>query len=113
MARADGGTLLVELLSEREAGLDEDLVLAEVNKALPRTVLAGDDRQPTLLVHEGHGTVDADDTPVPVMSVIMPAGSDSQLTDPARIDLSQTWEFPQAQDVLGRCRAALTVGEMF
>jgi hypothetical protein len=111
MPRADGGTLLVELLYERGAGLDEDVLLAEVNKALPRTVLAGDDRQPTLLVHEGHGTVDSDDAAVPVMSVLMPGREGDLLTD--RVDLSQTWEFPRAQGVLDRCRSALTVGEMF
>src|SRR5215831_2919502 len=111
MPRADGGTLLVELLYERGIGLDEDLLLAEVNKALPSTVLAGDDRQPTLLVHEGHGTVDSDDAAVPVMSVLMPGHEDDLLTD--RVDLSQTWEFPRAQGVLDRCRSALTVGEMF
>jgi hypothetical protein len=113
MTQADSGSLLVELLYEQEARLDDGLLLAEVNKVLPRTVLAGDDRQPTLLVHEGHGAVDSDDTPVPVMSVLMAAGNDGHLADRARIDLSQTWEFPQAQGVLDRCRAVLTVGEMF
>src|SRR4029077_13032678 len=72
------------------------------------------DRQPTLLVHEGYGDVYPLDGPVvPVMSVLMTADRDDQLKDPARIDLSQTWEFPQAQEVLDRCRSALTVGEMF
>lgn len=108
------GSLLVELLYEHQAGLDEAGLLAEVNKTLPGTVLAGDDRQPTLLVHEGHGDVDLIDGPtVPVMSVLMTADDDDRLTDPDRIELSQTWEFPQAQAVLGRCQSALTVGEMF
>jgi hypothetical protein len=108
------GSLLVQLLYEHQAGLDEAGLLAEVNKSLPGTVLAGDDRQPTLLVHEGHGDVDLIDGPtVPVMSVLMTADDDDQLTDPDRIELSQTWEFPQAQAVLGRCQSALTVGEMF
>jgi hypothetical protein len=113
MAQADGSTLLVELLYEQEAGLDEGQLLAEVNKALPRTVLAGDDRPPTLLVHEGYGEVDTGDAPVPVMSVIMATDNNDHLSDPARIDLSQTWEFPQAQGVLDQCRAAMTIGEMF
>jgi hypothetical protein len=103
MAQADGGALLVELLYERKTGLDEDRVLAEVNKVLPHTVLAGDDRQPILLVHEGHGTVNGDEAAVPVMSVLMPGHEDDLLTDPGRIDLSQTWEFPRAQKVLDRC----------
>jgi hypothetical protein len=102
--RPDTGSLLAELLYEQQA---------EVNQALPGTVLAGDDRQPALLVHEGHGHVDPIDGPaVPVMSVLKTADDDDQLKDPDRIDLSQTWEFPQAQAVLGRCRSALTVGEM-
>jgi Domain of unknown function (DUF4261) len=110
----DASSLLVELLYERQAGLDEAGLLAEVNKALPDTVLAGDDRQPTLLVHEGHGDVDIADGPtVPIMSVLMTADDDQQLKNPDRIDLSQTWEFPQARAVLDRCRSALTIGEMF
>src|SRR5215470_3395763 len=110
----DVGSLLVELLYEHQACLNEGGLLAEVNKTLPDTVLAGDDRQPTLLVHEGHGDVDLIDGPtVPVMSVLMTEADDDQLKDPERIDLSQTWEFPQAQAVLDRCRSALTVGEMF
>jgi hypothetical protein len=113
MAQADGSTLLVELLYEQETGLDESRLLAEVNTVLPRTVLAGDDRQPTLLVHEGYGEVDPGGAAVPIMSVLMPADNGDHLSDPARIDLSQTWEFPQAQAVLDRCRAALTIGEMF
>jgi hypothetical protein len=110
----DAGSLLAELLYERQAGLDQAGLLAEVNQDLPGTVLAGDDRQPTLLVHEGHGDVDLIDGPtVPIMSVLTNADDDDQLKDPDRIDLSQTWEFPQAQAVLCRCRSALTVGEMF
>jgi hypothetical protein len=112
MAQADASTLLVELLYEQETGLDESRLLAEVNTVLPRTVLAGDDRQPTLLVHEGYGEVDPGGAAVPIMSVLMPADNGDHLSDPARIDLSQTWEFPQAQAVLDRCRAALTIGEM-
>jgi hypothetical protein len=112
MAPADGGLLLVELLYEQETRLDEGDLLAEVNKVLPHTVLAGDGRQPTLLVHEGHGTAD-DDAPTPVMTVLMPADPNDHLVDPARIDLSQTWEFPQAQGILDRCHTALTVSEMF
>jgi hypothetical protein len=110
----DAGSLLVELLYEHKAGLDEAGLLAEVNRTLPDTVLAGDDRQPTLLVHEDYGDVDiVDGTAVPIMSVLMTADHDDQLKDPDRIDLSQTWEFPRAQAVLDRCRSALTVGEMF
>jgi Domain of unknown function (DUF4261) len=112
MSPADGGLLLVELLYEQETRLDEGDLLAEVNKVLPHTVLAGDGRQPTLLVHEGHGTAD-DDAPTPVMTVLMPADGNDHLADPARIDLSQTWEFPQAQVIRDRCRAALTISEMF
>jgi len=110
----DAGSLLVELLYEHEAGLDEAGLLAEVNRTLPDTVLAGENRQPTLLVHEDYGNVDPGDGPVvPIMSVLMTADRDDQLNDPDRIDLSQTWEFPDAQTVLDRCRSALTVGEMF
>jgi hypothetical protein len=110
----EAGSLLVELLYEHQAGLDQAGLLAEVNKALPDTVLAGDDRQPTLLVHEGHGDVDTADGPtVPIMSVLMTADDDQQLKNPDRIDLSQTWEFPQARAALDRCRSALTIGEMF
>jgi Domain of unknown function (DUF4261) len=89
MTHVDGDALLVEMLYEQEAGLDAGQLLDEVNKVLPRTVLAGDDGQPTLLVSYGH------------------------LSDPARIDLSQTWGFPQARRVLDRCEAVLTIGEMF
>jgi Domain of unknown function (DUF4261) len=113
MAPADNGAVLVELLYEQETRLDEGRLLAEVNKVLPQTVLTGDDRQPTLLVHEGDGDVDTVEAGVPVMSVIMPVDNDDYLTDPARIDLSQTWAFPQAQTALDRCRAALAIGEMF
>ena len=114
MPQPDAGSLLVELLYEHQACLNEGGLLAEVNKTLPDTVLVGDDRQPTLLVHEGHGDVDLIDGPtVPVMSVLMTEDDDDQLKDPDRIDLSQTWEFPPAQAVLGRCQSALTVGEMF
>jgi len=114
MPQPDASSLLVELLYEHKAGLDEADLLAEVNKTLPDTVLAGDDRQPTLLVHEDYGDVYPVDGPVvPIMSVLMTADRDDQLKDPARIDLSQTWEFPEAQAVLARCRSALTVGEMF
>jgi len=112
MAQADSGALLVELLYGQQPRLDERRLLAEVNKALPGTVLTGDEPQPTLLAHEGHGATDIGDAGVPVMSVIMPVGP-GQLADPGRIDLSQTWDFPQARAVLGRCRAALTIGEMF
>jgi hypothetical protein len=120
--QVDSSTLLVKLLYEQEPCLDEGTVLAEVNKVLPSTVLAGDDLLPTLLVHQGHAT---GDVPVPVMSVLMPTGDGGRLADPGRIDpshwmdashrvdLSQTWEFPQARAVLDQCRAALTVGEMF
>ena len=113
MSPADSGALLVELLYERQTRLDEGHLLAEVNKVLPHTVLTGDNRQPTLLVHEGDSDMDTVEAGVPVMSVIMPVDDDDYLTDPARIDLSQTWEFPQAPAALGRCRAALTIGEMF
>jgi Domain of unknown function (DUF4261) len=113
MAPADSGALLVELLYERETRLDEGRLLAEVNKVLPQTVLTGDGRQPMLLVHEGDSDADTVEAGVPVMSVIMPVDDDDYLTDPARIDLGQTWEFPQAQTMLDRCRAALTIGEMF
>ena len=113
MPPPDASSLLVELLYEHKAGLDQAGLLAEVNKTLPDTVLAGDDRQPTLLVHEGYGDVDPVDGPaVPVMSVLTTADGE-QLKDPDRIDLSQTWEFPQAPAVLDRCRAALAIGEMF
>jgi hypothetical protein len=106
----DGGSLLVEPLYEHQAGTDEAGLLAEVNKALPDTVLAGGDRQPTLLVHEDYGEVYPRDGPaVPIMSVLMTADRDDQ-KDPARIGLSQTWEFPEAQAVLERCRSA---GERF
>jgi len=114
VAQPDASSLLVELLYEHKAGLDQPGLLAEVNKTLPDTVLAGDDRQPTLLVHEDYGDTDPVDGPVvPVMSVLMTVDGGDQLKDPDRFDLSQTWEFPQAQEVLNRCRAALTIGEMF
>jgi Domain of unknown function (DUF4261) len=113
MTQADGSTLLVELLYRQDAGLDEGRLLAEVNKVLPRTVLAGDGRPPTLLVHEGYSTGGTGDAPVPVMTVLMAPGNGDHRADPGRIDLSQTWEFPQAQTVLDQCRASLTVGEMF
>jgi hypothetical protein len=113
MAVADTGALLVELLYEHQTRLDAGLLLAEVNKTLPHTVLTGEDRQPTLLVHERDSDADNGGAGVPVMSVIMPGDDDDHLTDPARIDLSQTWGFPQARAVLDRCRAALTIGEMF
>ena len=114
MPQPDASSLLVELLYEHPASLDEAGLLAEVNKTLPDTVLAGDDRQPTLLVHEDYGDVDDIDGPtVPVMSVLMTADDDVRLKDPDRIDLGQTWEFPQAPVVLDRCRSALTIGEMF
>jgi len=32
-------------------------------------------------------------------------------SDPARIDLSQTWGFPQARRILDRCQAVMTIGE--
>jgi hypothetical protein len=89
MTHVDSDTLLVELLYEQEPALDEGQLLAEVNKVLPRTVLAGDGGQQTLLV------------------------SCSHLSDPARIDLSQTWAFPQARRVLDQCQAVLTIGERF
>ncbi|HEV8276001.1 MAG TPA: hypothetical protein VGQ26_09925 [Streptosporangiaceae bacterium] len=89
MTHVDSDTLLVELLYEQEPALDEGQLLAEVNKVLPRTVLAGDDGQQTLLVSYSH------------------------LSDPARIDLSQTWAFPQARRVLDQCQAVLTIGERF
>src|SRR2546421_1917373 len=54
MAHVDGDTLLVELLYEQEARLDEGQLLAGVNKALSRTVRAGDDGQPMLLASYGH-----------------------------------------------------------
>jgi hypothetical protein len=88
MTHVDGDTLLVELLYE-EAGLDEGPLLTEVNKILPRTVLAGADGQSALLVSYSH------------------------LSVPARIDLSQTWGFPQARRVLDQCQAVLTIGERF
>jgi hypothetical protein len=89
MTHVDSDTLLVELLYEQEPALDEGQLLAQVNKVLPRTVLAGDDGQQTLLVSYSH------------------------LSDPARIDLSQTWAFPQARRVLDQCQAVLTIGERF
>jgi hypothetical protein len=110
----DASSLLVELLYEHQAGLDETGLVAKVDKTLPDTVLAGDDRQPTLLVHEDYGDAHPVDGPVvPIMSVLMTADRDDRLKNPARIDLSQTWEFPQAQAVLDLCRSARTVGEMF
>jgi hypothetical protein len=88
MTHVDGDTLLVELLYEQEeARLDEGQLLAGVNKVLSRTVRAGDDGQPMLLASYGHPS------------------------DPARIDLSQTWGFPQARRVLDRCQAVMTIGE--
>lgn len=113
MTQADGGTLLVELLYERDASVDDRRLLAEVNKVLPQTVLSGTGRPPTLLVHEGHGTAGTGDRPESVMSVLMPVAGNGQPPDPRRIDLSQTWNFPQAQRVLRQCRAALTIGEAF
>ena len=114
MPQPDASSLLAELLYEHQAGLDQAGLQAEVNKTLPGTVLAGDDRQPTLLVHERYGDTDLlDGSAVPVMSVLMTADGCDRLKDPDRIDLSQTWEFPQAQAVLDRCRASVTVGEMF
>jgi hypothetical protein len=113
MRQAEGGTLLVELLYEEDVSVDEGRLLAEVNKDLPGTVLTGVDRPPTLLVHEGHGMAGTADAAVPVMSVLMKMAGDGQPTSPDRIDLSQTWEFPQAQKVLDQCRVALTIGEMF
>jgi hypothetical protein len=87
MTRVDGDTLLVELLYEQEARLDEGQLMAGVNKVLSRTVRAGDDGQPMLLASYGHPS------------------------DPARIDLSQTWGFPQARSVLDRCQTVMTIGE--
>jgi Domain of unknown function (DUF4261) len=113
MTQADGGALLVDLLYERDASVDDRRLLAEVNKVLPQTVLSGNGRPPTLLVHEGHGATGAGGSPEPVMSVLMPAAGGGQLGARGRIDLSQTWEFPQAQRALQRCRAALTIGEVF
>jgi hypothetical protein len=49
MTHIDGDTLLVELLYEQEARLDEGQLLAGVSKVLSRTVRAGDDGQPMLL----------------------------------------------------------------
>ena len=77
MTHVDSDTLLVELLYEQEPALDEGQLLAEVNKVLPRTVLAGDDGQQTLLVSYSH------------------------LSDPARIDLSQTWAFRDGDTIEG------------
>lgn len=89
MTHVDGDTLLVELLYEQEARLDEGQLLAGVNKVLSRTVRAPGDGQSMLLASYDHPS------------------------DPARIDLSQTWGFPQARRVLDRCQAVLTIGERF
>jgi hypothetical protein len=113
MTQTDGGTLLVELLYERDASVDDRRLLAEVSKVLPRTVLSRDDRPPTMLVHEGSGTAVTGALPEPVMSVLMPADGNGHLAEPGWFDLSQTWEFPRAQRALDRCRAALIVGEMY
>ena len=105
MPPPDASSLLVELLYEHQVGLDEAGLLAEVNKTLPDTVLAGDDRQPTLLVHEDYGDVYPFDGPaVPVMSVLMTADRDDQLKDQARIDLSRRGSSAGAE-VLDRCRS--------
>ena len=71
MTQADGGTLLVELLYEQDATVDDRRLLAEVSKVLPRTVLSRDDRPPTMLVHEGCAAAGTGALPVPVMSVLM------------------------------------------
>ena len=79
MPPPDNSSLLVELLYKRETRLDEGRLVAEVNKILPHTVLTGDDRQPTLLVHEGYGDVYPSRAGVPVMSVLMTVDHDDQL----------------------------------
>jgi hypothetical protein len=109
VARGDGGSLVVELLYEEDAGFDRDGLLAEVNEVLPQTVLAGDGVEPLLLAHHGYETTFAEGAPVPVMSAVLRY----HLRDRSGIDLSQTRVFPQARAVLDRCHAAISVAEMF
>jgi hypothetical protein len=105
-------TLMAELLFDAPRILSADRLLADVQRSLPDTTLAGDDPRGPMLAHERFTQAFADADRVPILTVCMRPGDGEIATSDTARDLSQTWNWPDAAQTLDRCTTSIAVAEM-
>ncbi|MBO0870739.1 MAG: DUF4261 domain-containing protein [Micromonosporaceae bacterium] len=100
---------MAELLFETGPRLDPEALLARVHQAMPETTLAPPDKDAWLFAHLALPYTYAGGESAPLQTALLFASS-----DPATEvrDLSQSWEWPDAQATLAACPHSILVTEM-
>jgi Domain of unknown function (DUF4261) len=106
------GALVAELLFDTPPTLDADQLLVDVRRSLPETTLIADDPSRPMLAHQRFTRDFIDARGIPILTAfIRPDDGRGTVLDAAR-DLDQTWNWPDAADVIGRCPTSIAVAEM-
>lgn len=116
MEQATGGfarTYGVELLCEAQPALSLKELLGAIQQHLPAAEPLDRSGEGTVLafVHPNH-MVRLKDGAIPAQTCIFPTDKPFQLTESLEEDLRQSWSFPEAQEIVGRCRHTILVTDL-
>jgi len=116
MGEETGGfaqTYGVELLFEELPSISPEALLRAVRKYRPAAEpLNESDGGTTLAVlHPDYPVRFADGT-MPAQTCVLPTDKPFRLTEALEDDLHQSWNFPEAQKVVGRCRHTVLVTDL-
>jgi hypothetical protein len=105
--------LMAELHLAESPVLDREQLQADVASVLPDTQLLEGDESPdvAMFAHRAFVTEFEDGKRAPISTVVMRSQVGRE-PDHANVDLSQTWDFPEAQERLSRCRQELLIAEV-
>lgn len=106
-------TLMAALHFDRAPALDREQLRRDVSSTLPDTELleSPESSDVTMFAHLAFVTDFEDGKRVPITTAVMP-GHSGQHPDHSKVDLSQTWDFPAAQERLARCAHELLIAEV-
>jgi len=116
MGEATGGfarTYGVELLFEERPSLSPEILLRSVRARRPAAEPLNKSGGGTVLaiLHPDHPVQFADGT-APAQTCVLPTDAPFQLTEALEDALRQSWKFPEAREVVGRCRHTVLVTDL-
>jgi uncharacterized protein DUF4261 len=105
-------TLMAELIFEEPPPpFDLDRLLGDLQEVLPGTTLADDDADGPLVAHEDF-MLTYEDGDMPILTAFLRPGPEHDAVNLEDYDLSQSWTWPDDDDVLTRCKGSMAVAEM-
>jgi len=103
----------VELLFETPPEISKTAIARCMKKRCPGAELMDKDGSgnPLLFFHWDH-LLELGDATIPAQTVVLQTDQPFEITDSLTEDLRQSWSFPEAREVIGRCRNMIFVTDL-